>query len=533
MRMIPSTPLRTKSSAEPRVFDMLRSTFNDASHSGWFAMHSLNLPRHEYKRFGEIDFIICGPDGLFVIEVKGGGVSCRDGVWASTNRYGETERMKESPFKQADGALHGLLGKLAEILPGTVLAQLAVGYGVITPDCDLPKEGAEWDTAVLAGARACRDFERWFRGLIRHWRSKDGRNVEATADALRTVCQALRPEFEAAIPLHLAAHDVESRVATLTEDQLYFVDVVEANPRVICSGGAGTGKTFLAMELARRWTESGKNVVLACFSPWLKSYLASKFDMPGLTITLADSISVAARRANLAQFDALIVDEGQDLLNLDSLGGLDAMLAGGLGQGQWCFFHDVNNQSGLCGNYTPDAYEYLESLQHQKVPLRKNCRNALPILEKIRTSLAADLGVAGVGAGPAVREFKVADRQQAAQKLAEELCDLVDREGLNAGDIAVLSPLPFSESCASLLAPNFQRRLMILDEFAPQSLAHTCASFARIADFKGLESEAVILIDVPRAGTDSDYKALQYVGMSRARAVLSMICTCPENSKLN
>jgi len=490
-------------------------------------MHSLNLPRHEYKRFGEIDFIICGPDGLFVVEVKGGGVSCRDGVWTSTNRYGEVNRINESPFKQADGALHGLLDKLAEIVPATVLDQLTLGYGVITPDCDLPNEGVEWDPAVLAGARACRDFERWLRGLIRHWRAKGGRNITATADALKMVCQALRPEFEAAIPLHLAAQEVESRVATLTDDQLYFVDVVEANSRVICSGGAGTGKTFLAMELARRWTASGKNVVLACYSPWLKSYLASKFDMPRLTITLGDSIRVAARRANLTQFDALIVDEGQDLLNLDSLGELDAMLAGGLTQGQWCFFHDVNKQSGLCGNYTPDAYEYLESLQHQKVPLRKNCRNSLPILEKVKASLAADIGVAGVGAGPAVREFNVSDRQQAAQKLSAELCDLVDREGLNAGDIAVLSPLKFAESCASLLAPSMRRRLVILDEFSPHSLSHACSSFARIADFKGLESEAVILIDVPRPGSDPDYRALQYVGMSRARAVLSIICACP------
>lgn len=56
--------------------------------------------------------------------------------------------------------------------------------------------------------------------------------------------------FEAVVPLHVSAHEVETRIARLTEDQLRLIDVVEANPRVTCSGGAGTGKTMLALELA-------------------------------------------------------------------------------------------------------------------------------------------------------------------------------------------------------------------------------------------------------------------------------------------
>ena len=105
MRMIPGEPLHTVSRAEMRVFDQLRAAFSKPDQNGWFALHSLNLPRHEYKRFGEIDFVVCGPDGLFVLEIKGGRVSCHDGIWETTNRYGETERLRESPFKQAEGAL--------------------------------------------------------------------------------------------------------------------------------------------------------------------------------------------------------------------------------------------------------------------------------------------------------------------------------------------------------------------------------------------------------------------------------------------
>ena len=48
----------------------------------------------------------------------------------------------------------------------------------------------------------------------------------------------------------------------LTRDQMAFVDIMDANNRALCSGGAGTGKTLLAMELARRWTCQNKRVVI-------------------------------------------------------------------------------------------------------------------------------------------------------------------------------------------------------------------------------------------------------------------------------
>ncbi len=76
MRMIPSFPHKTDSSGEWRVFDRLRTAFEHDTDSDLSAFHSLNLTRHAYKRFGEIDFVIVGGPGVLVLEVKGGGISC-------------------------------------------------------------------------------------------------------------------------------------------------------------------------------------------------------------------------------------------------------------------------------------------------------------------------------------------------------------------------------------------------------------------------------------------------------------------------
>ncbi len=519
MRMIPSQPLDTNSKAEYRVFDQLRHAFGTPDKNSWFAMHSLNLPRHEYKRFGEIDFVVCGPEGLFVLEVKGGRVSCHEGIWETTNRYGETARLRESPFSQANSALHGLLKKL----PDTISKGFVIGYGVIMPGVEGLPDSAEWDRAVLADGRDFRQFEKWLERFIRHWRAKSPNKPVASPSQLKDLQQFLRPDFEAVVPLHVSVHDVEARIVRLTEDQLRWVDAIEVNPRVICSGGAGTGKTMLALELARRWCAAGIKTVLTCHSPWLKRYL-ERHAVPGLTVSLADSIHVAAKRAGIDKFDALIVDEGQDILNLEALDMLDCFLSGGINDGRWCFFHDVNNQSGLCGSYVPDAYEYLLSSNPVHIPLKTNCRNTLPILQRIQNDLNADVGNSGVGHGPAVREVHVADPHSAIQALEQELHDLVDVEGFNAGEIVVLSPYPFAQSWASSLSGKLRESISVLDDASPRNMYRNTIGFAQIGDFKGLESEVVVLVDMPRPGHSESLRSLHYVGMSRARALLSMIC---------
>lgn len=71
MRMVPRSPYETGSQAEKRMFDRLRAAFDES----YVAYHSLKPICHPYKRFPEIDFVICSTEGLYVLEIKGGIVS--------------------------------------------------------------------------------------------------------------------------------------------------------------------------------------------------------------------------------------------------------------------------------------------------------------------------------------------------------------------------------------------------------------------------------------------------------------------------
>jgi DNA replication protein DnaC len=101
--------------------------------------------------------------------------------------------------------------------------------------------------------------------------------------------QYLRPEFEVVEPLHVKLSQIEDIAVKLTEDQYMYLDIVAANSRVLCSGGAGTGKTFLAAELARRMASNDKNIALVCKSNWLKRYLETRIQNEFITISTIDT----------------------------------------------------------------------------------------------------------------------------------------------------------------------------------------------------------------------------------------------------
>src|SRR4051812_18062834 len=124
MIVYPRHQLRPKYVGETRVFGLLAQMPDDDG----FAVHSVNLPDHEYKRWGEADFVVVNRSGVTLIEVKGGSVSFAGRVWRYSNARGQSITSTEGPARQAISAAVSLEALLGEHLGRKIRSRWGVCF---------------------------------------------------------------------------------------------------------------------------------------------------------------------------------------------------------------------------------------------------------------------------------------------------------------------------------------------------------------------------------------------------------------------
>ena len=513
MKLIPSIPKVTNSPAERKVFDRLGSTFSE--NDDYVAYHSLGLASHYYKKIAEADFVVVGPAGVLVIEVKGGGVRCSNGKWLTVGKSASISI--NDPFEQVKSAMYTIktyLEKMAIYLPNG-----AFGYGVVFPDVFFNQVSIEWTKETVCDARGIRKFETWISRLFDYWRGKSDYSELLSIDQLQTVQHALRPNFEFVNSLFNDLSKLSETAITLTEEQYLFLDIASANKRVICSGAAGTGKTLLALELARRLSSESRQVLFLCKSGWLRHYLSTKVTSQNLIFSTIDSVHLDMRRSYIDIYDALIVDEGQDLFEEGFPSLIDQVIKDGCENGEWYIFHDIDNQAGLLRQADNKTLEYLISCRPAEVPLRVNCRNTLNILNEVQSKLKLDMGVLGMGIGPKVRRF-VCSMENSHMVLVDVLRELA-HEGVLSSSITILSPKTFECSSVYRAIPLLDFEIIQLDEYSVRNFPISQIGFSEIKHFKGLENEVVVVVDLATPSCFSGNKLAEYyVAMTRARGLL-------------
>jgi hypothetical protein len=122
--------------------------------------------------------------------------------------------------------------------------------------------------------------------------------------------------------------------------------------------------------------------------------------------------------------------------------------------------------------------------------------------------------------GPDVVERWSVDQKSQQKAVLGVLREWLDG-GLNPADITVLSPRRFSDSVFASIEPSrLPRPIVDVSDAEHRDLGKI--RFSTIAAYKGLESEAVLLIGFDNL-TDLPTLMLLYVGASRARGVLGLV----------
>ena len=516
VKLVPPRPNSANpSQAEFRVFELLKHT----QMPGATAYHSLNLSEHEYKRVGEIDFLLCTRKGILVVEVKGGGVARADGIWTYTDRWQRTHRSSEGPFEQARSAMFSLERSLSEKTNPDLVRGTVFGFVVITPDCDLDLSTVEWAPETAIGRRSIISdsgggINDSLSAALDYWSEKSPGKVRLLPqESMAEFGRFLRPDFERVPPLGSRVGNTANRMAKLTSEQYHALDLLEEADRVLFSGGAGTGKSFLAVEAARRSAAQGESVALLCARSEFAAFLTSRLENEAVTVATIDSLD------RKRQFDLVIVDEAQDVMNFSDLERLERATLGGLFEGRWQMFFDPNRQTNVAGRFEPEALDYLKATGASPAKLTRNCRNTVQIVTQTRLYTAADIGNPIAGEGPSVSFPSLSEDEDPATALDEAIQRLVD-EDISPGAITVLSPVDWHASSASRTRLARRGRLAPMDNSHFSDWPVAGITFAPIFAFKGMENSAVVLADLEYLA-DGELGINQlYVAMTRARAVL-------------
>ena len=542
-RVVPFPMLPTASSAERRLYEGFLQQLDEeyvVYHSVDWVLASPTPGGPPIQ--GESDFLIAHPvDGLLVLEVKGGELEYDPATrrWSQTGRSGR-HFLDEDPFHQARDEMHSLIEILSH-QPGWDRWRPSYGYGVAFPDGIYdddanPAARAAW---VIDRDDLTRLAER-VRQIMRQWRHAGRRFAAEGMEALQN---ALGLRVEIRTPLKLQFDEEDRRIVELTDDQSYVLSYVTKRHRAAIVGPAGSGKTILALQVAKRLAASGNRVLLTCFNWRLADYLREQvkgtagldvFHFHGLCRDVAEKAGLAvppepteeaatkryyeevlpevlsqgAKRLG-PRYDAMVIDEAQDfrpdwwpkLMELHTHS-----------QDGYLFLFADSNQN-LYGGAVP------EDMVDLTLPLPANLRNTKPIHEFV--SVFYKEAEPAQGRGPAGRPVEILgyhDDDDQAHLLGLVLKNL-ELEGVSLDDIVVLTPSQLTKS-------KFRQRgsadgYELTEEPVPgKVLIYT------IHDFEGLERPVVILAEIGERHR-KDLATYLYVGGSRARNHLIVLAAEP------
>jgi len=514
-------------SLEGMMFDALEKLPAD-----YYVVHSFKnvYVKDNVLHEGETDFVIFNKSkGLLCLEAKAGAVKYDGGCW----KYASGRIMKHGgPYNQAEGNKWDLF----TVVKNSALKDItrrckflhAVWFPSVSQDdfrgIKFPKEA---DRAITLTMEALDNPEPYVAALFDIELENHIRTNLSEQDVRNIIREIICPEFNV-FPAKSFDNDLKRIVFhRLLKEQAGILNYLVEQKSAVINGAAGTGKTMIAVEKATRHAANGEKVLFLCYNVMLRDYLEREYSHEMIDYMTIDKFACTVAKTEKPDYQAaknnvedmyisgtfpyrhVIVDEGQDfgrdeIEEADLLQTIcDAVIYNDEVDGTFYVFYD--RLQLIQATHIPKFISEADC----KITLYKNCRNteniAITSLKPLseRTPKLYGGAIKGV---PARIHFR-----ETAQEVVERVKKIIEdlkEEGIT--DIVILTCKSESNSILSGDCTNgsFKKKI-----------------FTTCRKYKGLEADAIILIDVDESTFRDEAVQRFYVGASRARLRLDIITT--------
>lgn len=498
----------------------------------FYVFHSVQWLKRTNKwqsTWKENDFLIFNQKlGGLVLEVKGGDIKFYDGAFHQINsQTGEenilSEKKRNDPLTQAiDGAYR--YRRLLDGIGCGLRDKFPIEVAVWFPMNSIEKKRNEFPLAYRDAGKAILGNEAFSKGNLAinevfdsySSREKVG---DISDKEFQKILDSIAQDFHLTAVPSVYREEIDKTFIRLTNEQKGLLDYISEQRTATIQGVAGTGKTIIAQEAARRFADDGRKVLFLCFNKFLFSDLQRRYPYENVTYynihtfiskySGCKDLSILEKRIdelwkinidNL-DFDDVVIDEAQDFENDEILYFKELMDDK---EGHFLVFYDKNQLLT-----TAKVPEWITNSECRLV-LTKNCRNTVEIAKTAYNVIDVEFNpkMSMVSGEPTSICFVKGNYVPVLARLISLLKD--DSYGFENGDITILSMKP--ENASLMGDVDNISKTPVLHERSQSGIFYTTSK-----KFKGLESKVVIVVDVDdKCFIDEAQKRNFYVACSRA-----------------
>lgn len=565
-RVIPELDEAALLAHRPKCEADAYQALRDHTPADWFVIfdeHVVARPDDQAAYVTEVDLVVFAMGlGLLIIEMKGGLVSIDDATrtWTSVNAKGRPHRNSD-PTKPLLASLQSIIREFRKARGWTRddPKHLLTGHAYLFPDmpdvAQLAAAPLKRPLEILGSMSDLTDLESWIRKVFSFWAQNNSEWKPLDEEGMRVAQALFASKIRVKRPLaQVLVGEHQQQDIDLTRQQADVVRGLILHPRALIAGGAGTGKTLIALYKAKELAKTGLKTLFVCYNRALSDFLhrnchdvanldAYTWDMlvsrragaveKELKVSFLEKIRkerpvgeadeviqsyAVARSTELLPFryQAIVIDEGQDFPKPAFLA--FRKLLEDPQQSPWYIFYDSNQAIyQRTTEYPLHVRPYL---------LTRNCRNTKYIHEAayafFRGEHAAELPE--VDGECLILESETTLEAQ-ADLVRKRVELLLHDEGLLPPQIVVLVAGHQSESYQKALSAQGPLKGSFWS--MGRHWTDRGVTVDTVRRFKGLEAMAVILWGLEDVTSDIA-RELLYVALSRSRSRVWLVGDGPK-----